>query len=290
MIVTTKMKIAGARGMYRVLRMVGMAAKPGEPVQTRRSGLLWELDLGEGIDFSIYLLGAFERSTVQALSKLVKPGDTVLDIGANIGAHTLHLAKSVGPEGRVFAFEPTNYAFGKLTRNLALNPELKKRVTTAQLLLVDAVGRPKQAEIYSSWPLENGQGRHPKHLGQLQSTSNAGVDTLDNYAQTHGIDKVDLIKIDVDGHEYPVLQGARELLTRHAPTLVMELSPYVHSEEGSSFADLIGLLKSVGYSLKDLDSGKPLPLEAAHLSKIVPDGAGINVVLKRPHAKLGQES
>ena len=290
MIVTTRMKIAGARGIYQALRTLGIAAKPGQPVQTKRSGLLWELDLGEGIDFSIYLLGAFERSTVNALQELVKPGYTVLDIGANIGAHTLHLAKSVGPSGRVFAFEPTNYAFGKLTRNLSLNPELQKRVTTAQLLLADEVGRPRQAEIYSSWPLESGDGRHPKHLGQLQSTSNAGVDTLDHYAQTHGISRVDLIKIDVDGHEYPVLKGARELLARHTPTIVMELSPYVHSEEGSSFDDLIELLRSVGYSLKDLDTGKPLPLDAAHLTRVVPDGAGINVVLTRPHAKLGQES
>jgi FkbM family methyltransferase len=275
---TTKTKIAGARAVYRTLRLLGLAAQPGERVRVQRSGIQWELDLGEGIDFAIFLLGAFERSTLNALKELVKAGDTVLDIGANIGAHTLHLANAVGPEGRVFAFEPTDFAFGKLTRNLAINPDLQQRVIASQLFLVDKLGTERQAEIYSSWPLEQAGDQHPKHLGKLQSTSNASTETLDQFAARNHFSRVDLIKIDVDGHELPVLKGGRELLRNFGPTLVMELSPYIHSEEGNSFEELIDILRDCGYSLKDLKSGQPVKLDAAHLTRVVPDGAGINVV------------
>src|SRR5688572_20988587 len=81
----------------------------GRPAQAQfvRDGIRWQLDLREGIDFSIYLLGSFEPATVRAYRRIVKPGQTVLDIGANIGAHTLPLARLVGPGGRVIAFEPT---------------------------------------------------------------------------------------------------------------------------------------------------------------------------------------
>ena len=76
------------------------------------------------IDFAIYLGGMFERNTALALRKLVRPSSLVLDIGANIGAHTLRLANLVGSSGRVFAFEPTDFAYSKLQANLDLNPAL----------------------------------------------------------------------------------------------------------------------------------------------------------------------
>jgi FkbM family methyltransferase len=276
MIIKTKTKIGLARTAFRALRAVGLAGEPGCPVQVRREGVLWSLDLGEGIDFAIYLLGVFERATWKSLRQLIKPGDTVLDIGANIGAHTLHLARAVGPTGRVFAFEATNYAFEKLTKNLSLNPELQNRVVAAQVLLVDDVGREKQSQIYSSWPLEGDAEVHPKHRGKLQSTSDAYLDTLDNLIARYSISRVDVIKIDVDGHEYPVLKGGKILLKTQSPTLVMEISPYVHSEENNSFADLIDLLKECRYSLRD--TKRPLLLDSSDLSRMVPDGSGINVI------------
>ena len=86
----------------------------------KRGGLRWMLDLDEGIDFSIFLLGSFEPDAVRCFEKRIKPGDVVLDICANIGAHTLRLARLVGSSGRVLAFEPTIYAYAKLRSNLEL--------------------------------------------------------------------------------------------------------------------------------------------------------------------------
>jgi len=274
----TRTKIAGARVLYHTFRKFGLAPPAGQILDVRRGGINWNLDLVEGIDFSIFLLGAFEPSTARAIRSLVHPGDTVFDIGANIGAHTLPLAKAVGASGRVFAFEATDFAFHKLQKNLSLNLELQSRVVATQVVLVDTPGLTEHPDIYSSWPLQPGPDAHPKHLGRRQTTLSAQVGTLDEVARDLKVSRVDLIKLDVDGHEYPVLKGARDTISRFLPTIVMELSPYVHAEEGNSFDAFLELLRTWNYSLTSLGSDKPVPLDSAYLNRVIPDGGSINVV------------
>ncbi len=286
MILTTKTKVACASVAYRVIAGARRFAGKDNWATVRRRGILWHLDLSEGIDLSIYLLGAFERSTAVALDRLVRPGDVAFDIGANIGAHTLGLALRTGSTGCVFAFEPTDFAFAKLKRNLELNPQLQGQTRIYQTLLADALTAPREAEIYASWPLRANAQVHAKHRGLLASTSNASVDTLDEFVEREGIERLDLIKIDVDGHEYPVLTGGRRTLEKFRPILVMELSPYVHAEKNEKFRDLIALLRENGYSLQDATSGKPLPLESDELEALIPDGASINVIARARGATL----
>jgi FkbM family methyltransferase len=281
---TTKTKVSLASLAYRCVSAARAVAGKGNSAIVTRGGVRWSLDLGEGIDFSIYLLGAFEPSTAATLQKLVSPGDVVFDIGANIGAHTLGLTRSVGPTGRVFAFEPTDFAFAKLRRNLALNPELESRTLASQILLAAAPAEHSQPEIYASWPLEKQDAVHPKHRGRLASTRGAVVETLDRFVAGHSISRLDLIKIDVDGHELPVLRGGLGVLEKFHPVLVMEMSPYIHAEEKNSFADLVALLRDAGYSIQDADTWNPLPLEASKLEALIPDGASINV-MARPTQK-----
>src|SRR5277367_6448201 len=176
---TTKTKISLASLAYKFIAAGRAVAGKNNFATVQRRGLVWSLDLSEGIDFSIYLLGAFERSTVVTLEKLVKSGDVVMDIGANIGAHTLGLARSVGPSGRVFAFEPTDFAFDKLQRNLDLNPELQKRTVARQILLAATLAEEAPKEIFASWPLQKVDSVHPKHRGRSVTARNASVDTLD---------------------------------------------------------------------------------------------------------------
>src|SRR5579863_3193761 len=185
---TTKTKVSLATLAYKCVALGRSIAGKSDLATVNRGGSRWSLDLHEGIDFSIYLLGAFERSTVSTLKKLVKPGDVVFDIGANIGAHTLGLARSVGPTGRLYAFEPTDFAFAKLQQNLKLNPELQSRTHAHQILLSASANDPSQSEIYASWPLELDGTVHPKHRGRLVTTQNARVDTLDHFAESEGID------------------------------------------------------------------------------------------------------
>ena len=280
MILTTKTKVALAVMAYRAIATGRTIVGKNNCANVRRGGIEWCLDLSEGIDFSIYLLGAFERSTHAALQKLIRSGDTVFDVGANIGAHTLGIARSVGPTGSVYAFEPTDVAFGRLKRNLALNPELKLRTRAHEILLAEEATAPLEPEIYASWPLNTDHSVHPKHRGKLATALHASVDTLDRFVEREAIDRLDLIKIDVDGHEYPVLKGALKTLARFRPVLVMEISPYVHNEQKHGFGALVGLLRDAGYLLQDAGTWKPLPLRADELEALIPDGASINVIAR----------
>ena len=88
----TTHKIAGARAIYRVVRAGRAIIGRTDRDIVVRGGINYELDLSQGIDFAIYLGNIYERQTRAALRRLVSPASLVLDIGANIGAHTLHLA------------------------------------------------------------------------------------------------------------------------------------------------------------------------------------------------------
>ena len=98
----------------------------------KRKGIYWELDLDEGIDFSIFIFGFFEKETSRALDRLVNKGSVVIDIGANIGAHTLPLARLVGKKGKVYAIEPTKYAYRKLIKNLSLNNDINNGLVSVR--------------------------------------------------------------------------------------------------------------------------------------------------------------
>ena len=246
----------------------------------RRGQLNWSLDLDDGIDFAIFLLGYFEPGTVRFYQKRIRPGETVLDIGANIGAHTLPLARCVSPGGRVHAFEPTEFAFEKLLANIALNPDIKDVIVPNHYFLAATQDQGAPPQIYASWPLKATAGVHPKHLGQLRSTSGASAITLDEYCQQHQIERVDWIKIDVDGNEFTVLQGGRNLLAAWQPKIVMELSPYVSYEAGHSFADFVNYVLGFGYKIYQLENDRPLPSDPVELEALVPDGASINVYLQ----------
>jgi FkbM family methyltransferase len=246
----------------------------------RRGGLRWQLDLREGIDFSIYLLGGFERGTAAALRRLVQPGSVVVDIGANVGAHTLGIARGVGPAGCVVAVEPSDEAFAKLTRNVSINPEFQGRVRLRQMLLAASAETTAPSALYASWPLHPTGPVHPKHGGRLVTTTGASVSTLDQLMAREGLEQLDLIKLDVDGFEARVLEGGKATLSRYQPVIVMEFAPYLHAEVGGSFADLVRILKDANYRVVEANSGRTVPLDVDALRRRIPDGASVNVIAR----------
>jgi FkbM family methyltransferase len=273
-------KIAAARAIYRVVRAGRTLVGRSDRDIVVRGGIVWDLDLSQGIDFAIYLGNFYESRTRAALRKLVSPSSLVLDIGANIGAHTLHLAQLVGPDGRVIAFEPTDFAFRKLRRNLELNPQLASRVTACHCFLTDTDTARVPSAIYSSWPLEPREGLHAKHLGHEMKTESAQARTLDGILAEVADRNVQLVKLDVDGFECDVLRGATRLLREVRPIFVMELSPYVLEEHGTSLEQLLSYFIPNGYVFYDERTDKRLPSVAAELQKMIGDGAGINAIAR----------
>src|SRR5262249_41269633 len=173
-------------------------------------GMRFDLDLAETIDVATYL-AQYERDVVRVIESVCRPGWHVFDIGANIGAHTLRFCKIVGASGRVYAFEPIDYAYRKLLRNISLNSF--SNVIAAQIALSDQNLLQQLVGFRASW-LTDG--------GRVETANRADCRRLDDWCAEHDVNAAELIKLDVDGGETGVLNGARRLLERCRPVIIME--------------------------------------------------------------------
>jgi FkbM family methyltransferase len=246
--------------------------------RVRRDGIAWDLDLTEGIDLYLYLAGRFEWRLSRVLTGLVRPGDTVLDVGANIGAHTLPLARAAGAAGRVIAYEPTSFAYRKLLANIALNPGLASRIVPVQAMLIGGGSEPVPPAVYSSWPLEAAGDLHAEHRGRAMATDGARAITLDEHLRDLEVERIHLVKIDVDGFECSVLRGAKEVLRRWRPVLVMEWAPYIHKASGHRLEECLSVVRDLGYSFHDAENGQALPADLSLVDGRVGVGVSINVL------------
>ena len=278
---TVKQKMFIARMMNRAVRVVRSLAGKNMRTRCTRKGVIWDLDLDEGIDLSIYLLGAYEPSMLRAYSSVIRDGDVVFDIGANIGAHTLHFARLAGPAGRVFAFEPTDYAAAKMRMNLSINPELASRVSFHQRFLVADETEALPASVASRWPLAS---EHPDidadHLGKPESLGQALPVIADVFFETEKLQRLDFVKIDVDGYEYPVLRGFRSSLGRFRPLILIEIAPFVYTAaEASEFDSFVHFIADLGYSFTEARTGRAISCEPAELRRRITPGGSMNCLL-----------
>jgi FkbM family methyltransferase len=268
--------MTAARTIQRPVLGLRKLRRRGSVARVRRGGAQWELDLGEGIDFAIWLRGYFEPSTVKAYRELVRPGSTVIDIGANVGAHTLHLARSVGPTGRVIAFEPSAGAFARLARNTAINPDLEPRISLHQTMLLASPTAPLPPSVVSSWPLLPRAQLDPVHPGLATSTVGANATTLDDAMQALDIVDVDFIKLDVDGFELDVLQGAEGVLSKSIPPILCELAPSVLDGLGRRVEDVVDLLITHEYRLSAIGSDREV--SSGDIAELRRTRASMNIV------------
>ena len=199
-------------------------------------GITYELDLTQHIDSSIYHKGSFEPETIALMARLVKPGMTVLDVGANVGSHTFRLAKLVGPTGQVIAFEPMRWAYGKLCRNAQLNSF--SNVTLEKIAIGNENGT-LRAAFRTRWSID-GSSDEPEQ-------ENVVIMRLDDYLTSRGVKPVDFIKLDVDGYEYKVLQGAVDTLRSSAPLIVMEFATWTLERVGDEASEMLDYLELLGY-------------------------------------------
>jgi FkbM family methyltransferase len=166
-----------------------------------------------------YVFGTYEPGVVQGLEELIRPGWTAVDVGANIGYFTLLMANRVGPQGKVIAFEPLAENFRILQENIQLNGHTN--VVAENLALMS---RTERIELRSATP------GAITWVASVRIDQNSAVEsqsveavTLDEYVQKKGIAKVDFLKIDVEGAEASVLEGATNVLNRDKPILLIEM-------------------------------------------------------------------
>jgi FkbM family methyltransferase len=188
-------------------------------------------DMYIGRSFDLY--GEFSEGEVEVFRQLVQPGMVVLDIGANIGAHTLFFAQAVRSSGTVHAFEPQRIVFQTLAANVALNS--LTNVHCHQVILGETPGSMMVPPL--DYGKENNFGG--LGLGTFEVGEAVQVMSLDDL----DVEQCDFIKLDVEGMELQVLRGARETLRRLRPLL------YVENDRADRQDALIQELDAAGYTM-----------------------------------------
>ena len=224
----------------------------------------------------LYLLGKrlTERRELATLRSLITPGMVIADIGANAGFYALEMAECVGRSGRVLAFEPDPFNFGLLDRRARSAP--LGNVDAHQLALGDEAG---QAVLYCSAynRADNriGQSHEEKHV----ESYTVQVRTLDEFAASKGLAKIDALKIDVQGAEARVLRGAAHTLAAGLQWLWVEFSPDHLRGAGVDPAGFLQNLAGYGmdvFEVTDAAELRPLTDYAEHTRKM---GAGYGDVV-----------
>jgi FkbM family methyltransferase len=189
-----------------------------------------------------------EAEAVEALHSFVREGSVAIDVGANLGFFTRYFAQWCGPEGKVIAIEPEEVNFRTLKAAVARD-EFADVVEALQGVAAAAPGE--------GWLRVN-----PYHPGDHRLADDGvpvTVWTIDNLLAERGWPDVSLIKIDVQGAEVLVLNGATETLARFRPALFIEVDDGALRAQGSSARDLMTSLAAAGYSAHELTEQGPGP-------------------------------
>ncbi len=218
-------------------------------------GLRYRLDLRDDVQRSIFF-DCYEPRDVTLVDALVGAGGVCLDVGANVGFYTLHLAKRVGPSGRVFAFEPEPRNAERLRTNCVLNG-FDSIVEVAETAVADREG---SAILHRSDAAHSGWGSLARHA-ETAGAVLVRTTTLDSFLETRRIERIDLLKVDVEGSECELLAGAaRSLASRRFRHLFIEFNGVRLLERGKTLEDFLRPLEANGYA--------PAPIHADLVSKM----------------------
>ncbi|MDX1653031.1 MAG: FkbM family methyltransferase [Brumimicrobium sp.] len=228
--------------------------KKGSVRKVVRDGINYTLDISDIVDWYIYF--GFKELSREALYDLIQEGQTVIDIGANVGDVTLHAAQIVGKNGEIHAFEPDPTNYKRLTANLNLNTF--NNIRKNQVGLGHETGTFKIANIDSG---NQGMNRIIQGKPTNLNTHEINVITLDSYALENRLEKIDLIKIDVEGFEYNVLKGSTAVINNFHPTFFIELDDDNLLEQGSSARKLIQFLVEKNYRIFHAENHKEVSVE-----------------------------
>jgi FkbM family methyltransferase len=218
----------------------GYRFRPEPALVLLRSGAKIRTDRVDYLQLLIYYLGVFEPHAVEMLRRSVNPGATVVDVGANIGVYSIESALAVGPNGRVISIEAAPGHVQKLRENIQLNRMTNVVVVEAALGAAPGEGR---------LSLPDGDNLGMFTLGSVSGSQShlVAVRTLDDILDELGVDRVDFVKMDIEGSEYHALCGAQARVMGDRPTILIELNEVALRRCNSSSAEVKKLLDNFGY-------------------------------------------
>jgi FkbM family methyltransferase len=226
------------------------------------------VDISKAMGAAFYWMGFHELNESRFLNRFLKPEMVLVDIGANQGEFSLFAAKRL-PQGRVYAFEPMNVFFDQLTENISLNRY--SNIQTFHFGLSDQQG---QVPIYLG---KTGAGEH-EGLGTIFQSQqrnrfiqNIELRIFDDEAEHAKIEKIDFLKIDVEGAELMVLNGARKTLGKTRPVVMIEMNEDTYRAAGYSGEDIKKFFREMNYSMNRIRKGGYLELitETPEFSNVI---------------------
>ena len=220
--------------------------------RTRADGMKVDIDTRQLIDWVTYFHGMYEPQMCILFEKLLGRDGVAVDVGANVGAHTLTLSRIVGANGRVVAFEPNPDIREKLYRNVELNALSNVSVFDC------ALGESSDVLQLRVPRKDSVEGSNPG-LASLMAldTPHDCVDVtvrrFDDVADELAIQRLDLIKIDVQGYEQQVLEGMDASLRRFRPAVIFEFEEWAWKKSGSTWDGVYSQLSSLQYEVWQVD-------------------------------------
>lgn len=244
-------QLAVIKGMASMKQVLGMldkaqvrsaAISKGALAISFRDGTAFNVSTRENAISGLLLTeGGYEEAETRFLTGLIKKGWNVVDAGANFGWYSIHFSKSVGRTGRVFAFEPIPDTFAELSANIRLNDCGNVSLNRC------ALGNKSGTITFRVPEAQLGSGAASEfHTEGKQVEVNMAK--LDDFILKNRITRLDLIKADVEGGEFNLLQGAKKTLETLRPDLFIEIFPPHLLRFGHTPSDIFGFLSSLGYS------------------------------------------
>jgi FkbM family methyltransferase len=241
------------KGTDRIVRMLYPPGntRPIRSIVDYDEGLLFHCDTQSFLEWYIFFYGAFRPEVSKLINRMLRPGQVALDIGANVGMHSVIMANRVGPTGHVVVFEPDPHPMGRLRRNLVLNGI--DWVTTVEAAVS---ARSEVRNFYL----------HDDSIGNFANASlvaaNVGKDTpsvqmpvvaIDEWLAQNPLPRVDLIKLLAQGEEYNALLGMRGLIERDRPKIFFLYEPSYWHRQDLELMDAVNFFKAYGYSVQEVE-------------------------------------
>jgi len=233
----------GKQRLSQRVRKIFDVSLDGEYIE-RRGGLWWAINPGDYIQQDLFWSSAKDVAEIREALRWIPNGGVMFDIGANFGYYAITIATALGGDCNVYAFEPNPPTMRRFRKNLELN--FTRGVHPREEGLSDAPGR----AFVVDEPAHSGAAYLGQSVNPVDGISaSIHVTTLDLFCEQHKIDRLDLIKMDIEGAELRALRGGIETLRRFQPVILIELNPDTLERDGYSVWDVVVFLEDLGYAI-----------------------------------------